>query len=62
MENEKKINRMIWVVKLGMIAFGYLILSMIQHTINPISFHWVATIIFFLWVMIWLKANVNRVN
>lgn len=67
MENEEKIKekaiqKAIWMVKLGMIAFGYLILAMIQHTINPINFHWVATITFFLWVMIWLRASANRVN
>lgn len=60
--NNKKINRIIWIVKFGMIALGYVILAMLQHTINPINFHWIATIIFFFWVMIWINATVNRVN
>ena len=62
MKNEKKINKIVWIVKIGMIVFGYLILAMLQQTINPIEFHWFATIIFFLWAVMWLNANVERIN
>jgi len=60
MENQKqknKLNRAIWLVKIGMIGFGYLILSMFQHTLNPLEFHWIATLLFLGWVLIWLQAK-----
>jgi hypothetical protein len=61
-EKKKHIHRVIWLVKLGMIGFGYLILSMFQHTINPIEFHWLATVLFFGWVMLWLSTKANIIK
>jgi hypothetical protein len=60
MNKEKAVGRSIWIVKFGMIAFGYLALSMFQHTINPLNFHWLATVLFIVWTLIWLKAKVTQ--
>ena len=55
-----KIGRIVWTIKIGMVFFGYLILAMLQHTFNPINFNWVATILFTLWALYWLKSQVNK--
>ena len=57
---DKKIGRIVWIIKITMIFFGYLILSMLQHTINPLKFHWIATVLFFLWTFWWLRAKVKH--
>ena len=60
--NQREINRIVWIVKFGMIGFGYLTLSMFQHTFNPIEFHWLGVLVFFLWTLMWLQAKANKVN